>query len=331
MRMIVTGGAGFIGSAFCRRMLREHPGESVICLDALTYAASLEALSSLKKNPRFQFVEGDVRSRDTVYSLFEEVRPDAVVHFAAETHVDRSIGNPQVFLETNVLGAGVLLDACRDFGNVRFHQVSTDEVYGDLPLDRPDLLFTERSPLRPSSPYSASKAGADLLALSYFRTFGVPVTISRCSNNYGPCQHSEKLIPHMILRALEGNPLPVYGEGKNVRDWIHTEDHCAAVDLILRQGTPGEVYNVGASQERANLEIVRAILGLLGLEETRIEFVADRKGHDLRYAIDSSKLHQELGWTPQVDFQTGLQDTVQWYRERFSNGAFSKEEREGNL
>ena len=313
MKIIVTGGAGFIGSNFIDYWLERHPGDRVVCLDALSYAGRMENLQNAMQSPHFRFVRGDIRDRAAVRRLFEEETPDAVVNFAAESHVDRSIENPGVFLETNVQGAAVLLDACRDFGGLRFHQVSTDEVYGDLPLDRPELRFTEASPLRPSSPYAASKASADLLALAYCRTYGLPVTVSRCSNNYGPRQFPEKLIPRLLLRALSGRELPVYGAGRNVRDWIHVSDHCAAIDRILRGGAPGSVYNVGGDCEVANIDLVREICRMLPVPEERIAFVADRKGHDLRYAIDSSKLRKELNWAPEVNFRDGLRATVEWY------------------
>ena len=313
MTLLVTGGAGFIGSNFIFYTLRAHPDWRVVCVDCLTYAGNLATLAPVLGQPVFRFVKADIRDRAAMEALFNEERPDAVVHFAAESHVDRSIANPAVFLETNVLGTQALLDCSLKYGVKRFHQVSTDEVYGDLPLDRPDLLFTEATPLKASSPYSASKASADLLVGAYCRTFGLPATISRCSNNYGPYQFPEKLIPLMISNALQNKPLPVYGEGKNVRDWLYVEDHCRAVDLILTKGTPGEVYNVGGSNEKTNIEIVRALCCLLGKDEALIAHVADRKGHDLRYAIDASKIRRELGWAPQTDFDTGLARTVEWY------------------
>ncbi len=313
MTLLVTGGAGFIGSNFIFYTLRAHPERRVVCVDCLTYAGNLATLAPVLRQPNFRFVKADIRDRAAMEALFAAERPDAVVHFAAESHVDRSISNPAVFLETNVLGTQALLDCSLKYGVKRFHQVSTDEVYGDLPLDRPDLLFTETTPLKASSPYSASKASADLLVGAYCRTFGLPATISRCSNNYGPYQFPEKLIPLMIVNALQNKPLPVYGEGKNVRDWLYVEDHCRAVDLILTKGTPGEVYNVGGSNEKTNIEIVRALCRLLGKDEALITHVADRKGHDLRYAIDASKMRRELGWAPQTDFETGLARTVAWY------------------
>ncbi len=315
MTILVTGGAGFIGSNFLYYLLERRPGCRVVCLDKLTYAGNLSTLAGALERPEFTFVRGDICDREAVYRLFEEIRPDAVVNFAAESHVDRSIDGPEVFLQTNILGTGVLLDACRTYGNVRFHQVSTDEVYGDLPLDRPELLFTEETPLHASSPYSASKAAADLLVLSYCRTYGLPATISRCSNNYGPYQFPEKLIPLMIANALAEKPLPVYGEGRNVRDWLYVEDHCRAIDLILEQGRPGEVYNVGGHNEMRNIDIVRLICQELGKPESLITYVPDRKGHDLRYAIDPAKIHRQLGWLPETKFADGIRRTIRWYRD----------------
>ncbi len=312
-KIIVTGGAGFIGSNFIFYMEKTHPGDRIICLDKLTYAGNLSTLSPLAENENFRFVRLDICDREAVYRVFEEEEPDIVVNFAAESHVDRSIENPSIFLETNILGTAVLMDACRKYGIARFHQVSTDEVYGDLPLDRPDLFFTEETPLHTSSPYSSSKASADLLALSYFRTYGLPVTISRCSNNYGPYQFPEKLIPLMIVNALKNSQLPVYGEGVNVRDWLYVEDHCRAIDLILEGGRVGEVYNVGGHNEMRNIDIVRLVLSELGKPESLITFVEDRKGHDLRYAINPEKIQKELGFTPGVKFADGLKETVSWY------------------
>ena len=316
MTLIVTGGAGFIGSNFIFYMLGRHPETRIVCLDKLTYAGNLDTLAPIMERPNFRFVQADICDRLAVDRLFKEEHPDAVVNFAAESHVDRSIDGPEVFLQTNVLGTAVLMDACRAHGLVRFHQVSTDEVYGDLPLDRPDLLFTEETPLHASSPYSASKASADLLALAYYRTYGLPVTISRCSNNYGPYQFLEKLIPLMISNALRDRPLPVYGQGLNVRDWLYVEDHCKAIDLILRQGRLGEVYNVGSHNEMHNIDIVKLICGELGKPESLITYVEDRKGHDLRYAIDPSKLRRELGWEPETGFAEGIKRTIRWYLER---------------
>ena len=313
MTMIVTGGAGFIGSNFIFHQLAAHPEDRIVCLDKLTYAGNLSTLKDVLDHPRFRFVKADICDREAVNHLFEEEHPDIVVNFAAESHVDRSIENPGVFLETNILGTGVLMDACRKYGIQRYHQVSTDEVYGDLPLDRPDLLFTEETPLHTSSPYSSSKAGADLLVMAYHRTFGLPVTISRCSNNYGPYQFPEKLIPLMIANALNDKPLPVYGEGKNVRDWLYVEDHCKAIDLIIRKGRVGEVYNIGGHNEMANIDIVKLICAELGKPESLITYVTDRKGHDMRYAIDPAKIHAELGWLPETMFAEGIRKTIQWY------------------
>ena len=315
MTVLVTGGAGFIGSHFVRYLLDIHPDDRVICLDKLTYAGNLASLSSALENPNFRFVRADVCDVDAVARVFEAEHPDVVVNFAAETHVDRSIDAPDLFLRTNVLGTAVLMDACRKYGISRFHQVSTDEVYGDLPLDRPDLCFTEDSPLRASSPYAASKAAADLLALSYHRTYGLPISISRSSNNYGAYQFPEKLIPLMIANAVGGRSLPVYGDGLNVRDWLWVGDHCAAIDLILRHGRVGEVYNVGGGNEVANIDLVKMICKMLGKSEEIITYVSDRKGHDRRYAVDASKLCRELGWAPEKRFADGLSETVRWYLE----------------
>ncbi|WP_303296295.1 dTDP-glucose 4,6-dehydratase [Pyramidobacter piscolens] len=313
MKIVVTGGAGFIGANFVYYLLRKYPGDRVVCFDALTYAGNMETLAKAAGDPRFSFVKGDIADRGQVEALFERYRPDVIVNFAAESHVDRSILDPGLFLRTNVLGTGVLMDACRKYGIARFHQVSTDEVYGDLPLDRPDLFFTERTPLHASSPYSASKASSDLLVLAYCRTFGLPVTISRCSNNYGPYQFPEKLIPLMIANALADKPLPVYGKGENVRDWLYVEDHCAAIDLIVRRGRGGEIYNIGGHNERTNLQVVKTILKELDKPESLIRFVTDRPGHDLRYAIDPAKIHAELGWLPETTFDEGIRKTVRWY------------------
>ena len=313
MKLFVTGGAGFIGGNFVHWILRNHPEDSVLCYDALTYAGNLETLAPVIDDPRFCFVKGDITDRATVEKAFAEFRPDTVINFAAESHVDRSIVDPGLFLRTNILGTGVLLDACRKFGNVRFHQVSTDEVYGDLPLDRPDLFFTEETPLHTSSPYSASKAAADLLVQSYWRTYRLPVTISRCSNNYGPWHFPEKLIPLVITRALNDETIPVYGKGENVRDWLFVTDHCRAIDMIVRDGTPGEVYNIGGHNERTNLDVVKTVLTALGKPHSLIRFVTDRPGHDRRYAIDAAKIERALGWTPQTRFEDGIAKTVKWY------------------
>ena len=313
MTILVTGGAGFIGTNFVYYQLQHHPEDRVVCLDALTYAGNLENLTEALKNPRFRFVKGDIADREAVNALFEEEKPDIVVNFAAESHVDRSITQPELFLRTNIMGTQVLMDACRKYGVQRYHQVSTDEVYGDLSLDRPDLFFTEDTPIHTSSPYSASKASADLLVLAYFRTFHLPVSITRCSNNYGPYHFPEKLIPLMITRALNDQSLPVYGKGENVRDWLYVEDHCAAIDLVMRKGREGEVYNVGGHNERTNLDVVKTVLRELGKPESLITFVTDRPGHDRRYAIDPSKIHAELGWLPRTKFDDGIHQTVQWY------------------
>ncbi|MBQ2895446.1 MAG: dTDP-glucose 4,6-dehydratase [Oscillospiraceae bacterium] len=313
MKILVTGGAGFIGSNFLYYMRAHAPETELICVDKLTYAGNLSTLAPLLGTEGFRFYRTDIADRAAIFSLFETERPEVVVNFAAESHVDRSIEDPGVFLETNVMGTQVLLDASRQFGVQRFHQVSTDEVYGDLPLDRPDLFFTETTPLHTSSPYSASKAAADLLCQAYHRTYGLPVTISRCSNNYGPYQFPEKLIPLMIANALNDKPLPVYGQGLNVRDWLYVADHCAAIALILEKGRVGQVYNIGGHNERRNIDIVRRILAILGKGEELITYVTDRKGHDQRYAIDPSFIHAELGWLPETAFDTGIEKTVQWY------------------
>ena len=313
MKMIITGGAGFIGSNFVFYMKKQHPDYDLVCVDKLTYAGNLETLAPVMNDPKFKFVKADIADRKAVYDLFEAEKPDVVVNFAAESHVDRSIETPSIFLETNVMGTQVLLDACRKYGIKRYHQVSTDEVYGDLPLDRPDLFFTEKTPLHTSSPYSASKASADLLCNAYHRTYGLPITISRCSNNYGPYQFPEKLIPLMIANSLADKPLPVYGEGLNVRDWLYVEDHCAAIDLILLGGKEGQVYNIGGHNEMRNIDIVKLILRALDKPESLITHVTDRKGHDMRYAIDPTFIHSELGWLPETKFENGIQRTIEWY------------------
>ena len=313
MTILVTGGAGFIGANFLYYERRTHPEDRLVCIDKLTYAGNLRSLEGLMSQPDFRFVKADICDREAVDKLFEEERPDIVVNFAAETHVDRSVEDPGVFLRTNILGTQVLMDACRKHGTGRFHQVATDEVYGDLPLDRPDLFFTEETPIHASSPYSASKAGADLLVLAYARTFGLNVSITRCSNNYGPYQFPEKLIPLMISRAVADQPLPVYGTGENVRDWLYVDDHCAAIDLVMRRGRAGEVYNVGGHNERTNLEVVKTILRELGKPESLITYVKDRPGHDRRYAINPDKIHAELGWLPQTRFDDGIKATIRWY------------------
>ncbi len=313
MTIIVTGGAGFIGSNFIFYMLKAHPDYRIVCLDCLTYAGNIATLKPIMGRKNFRFVKDDITDRAAVYRLFDEEHPDMVVNFAAESHVDRSIENPEIFLNTNIIGTAVLMDACRKYGIMRYHQVSTDEVYGDLPLDRPDLFFTEGTPLHTSSPYSSSKAAADLLVLAYHRTYELPVTISRCSNNYGPYHFPEKLIPLMITNALYDKPLPVYGKGENVRDWLYVEDHCKAIDLIIHNGRVGEVYNVGGHNEMHNIDIVKLILRELDKPESLITFVTDRKGHDLRYAIDPTKIHDELGWLPETKFEDGIKKTIHWY------------------
>ena len=313
MKILVTGAAGFIGSNFVFHMLKAHPDYDIVGLDALTYAGNLETLAGVIDDPHFKFVKADITDAPAIDKLFAEEKFDVVVNFAAESHVDRSIEDPGLFLRTNILGTQVLMDASLKYGVKRFHQVGTDEVYGDLPLDRPDLFFVETMPLTASSPYSASKASADLLAMAYHRTFGLPVTISRCSNNYGPYQFPEKLIPLMIANAQADKPLPVYGEGLNVRDWLYVEDHCRAIDLILENGRVGEVYNIGGHNEKANIEVVKIILKQLGKPESLITYVTDRKGHDQRYAIDPTKIHDELGWLPETKFEDGIKKTIQWY------------------
>ncbi len=315
MTIIVTGGAGFIGSNFVFHMLQAHPDYRIVCLDKLTYAGNLSTLEPVLQQDNFRFVKADICDRQAVDKLFQEEKPDIVVNFAAESHVDRSIENPGIFLETNIMGTAVLMDACRKYGIQRYHQVSTDEVYGDLPLDRPDLFFTEETPLHTSSPYSSSKASADLLVMAYYRTYGLPVTISRCSNNYGPYHFPEKLIPLMIANALADKPLPVYGNGENVRDWLYVEDHCRAIDLIIHNDKVGEVYNVGGHNEKRNIDIVRIICQELGKPESLIVHVEDRKGHDRRYAIDPAKIHRELGWLPETKFEDGIKKTIKWYLE----------------
>lgn len=315
MTVIVTGGAGFIGSNFIFYMLEKHPDYQIICLDKLTYAGNMSTLKSVMDNKNFRFIKADICDRETVCKLVKEEHPDIVINFAAESHVDRSIENPDIFLQTNIMGTASLMDACRKYGIIRYHQVSTDEVYGDLPLDRSDLFFTEETPIHTSSPYSASKASADLLVKAYHRTYGLPVTISRCSNNYGPYHFPEKLIPLMIANALNNKPLPVYGNGENIRDWLYVEDHCKAIDLIIHKGTVGEVYNIGGHNEMKNIDIVRLICKELNKPESLITYVTDRKGHDMRYAIDPTKIHNELGWLPETKFADGIKKTIKWYLE----------------
>lgn len=313
MKVIVTGGAGFIGSNFVHHLINKYQEYQIINLDLLTYAGNLENLKLVEDKSNYKFVKGDIANRKFIYDLFEQEAPDIIVNFAAESHVDRSIDNPEAFVKTNVLGTTTLLDACRKYGIKRYHQVSTDEVYGDLPLDRPDLFFTEQTPLHTSSPYSSSKASADLFVLAYYRTYRLPVTISRCSNNYGPYHFPEKLIPLIISRALACEEIPVYGTGENIRDWLHVSDHCEAIDLILHKGHEGEVYNIGGHNEKTNLEVVKTILKELDKPEDLIKYVTDRPGHDMRYAIDPTKIESELGWKPRYTFETGIRHTIQWY------------------
>ena len=313
MKILVTGGAGFIGGNFVHHMVNKYPDYEIVNLDLLTYAGNLETLKPVEDKPNYKFVKGDIADREFIMDLFEKEKFDIVVNFAAESHVDRSITDPEAFVRTNVMGTTTLLDACRTYGIKRYHQVSTDEVYGDLPLDRPDLFFTETTPLHTSSPYSSSKASADLFVLAYHRTYGLPVTVSRCSNNYGPYHFPEKLIPLMIANALNDKPLPVYGKGENVRDWLYVEDHCKAIDLIIHNGRVGEVYNIGGHNEMKNIDIVKIICKELGKPESLITYVTDRKGHDMRYAIDPTKIHNELGWLPETKFADGIKKTIQWY------------------
>jgi len=313
MKILVTGGAGFIGGNFIHYMLKKYPEYHILCLDKLTYAGNMETLEQALEKSNFTFVKADIADRDVIYRIFEQQQPDIVVNFAAESHVDRSITDPGIFLQTNVIGTGVLLDACKKYGIERYHQVSTDEVYGDLPLNRQDLFFTEQTPIHTSSPYSASKASADLLVQAYHRTFKVPITISRCSNNYGPYHFPEKLIPLIIANTLNDKKLPVYGQGENVRDWLYVEDHCIAIDMIIHNGKVGEIYNIGGHNERTNLEVVKTIIKELNKSEELIHYVTDRPGHDMRYAIDPTKIKNELGWEPTTTFDVGIKKTIQWY------------------
>ena len=313
MKILVTGAAGFIGSNFMYYELDNHPEDEYVALDLLTYAGNLKNLDGIKDRPNYKFVRMDIRDRENIYKLFEEEKFDLVVNFAAESHVDRSIKDPEVFLRTNIIGTEVLMDACLKYGVERYHQVSTDEVYGDLPLDRPYLFFTEETPLHTSSPYSSSKASADLLVNAYHRTYGLKTTISRCSNNYGPYQFPEKMIPLMINNARHDKSLPVYGDGLNVRDWLHVYDHCSGIDLVMRKGAIGEVYNIGGHNERHNIEVVKTILKTLDKPESLITYVSDRKGHDLRYAIDPTKIETKLGWKPKYNFESGIKETIEWY------------------
>lgn len=313
MTLVITGGAGFIGSNFIYFIMKKYPSYRIICIDSLTYAGNISTLEPIIENPNFRFIKESITNKESIFKIFEDEHPDIVVNFAAESHVDRSIENPQVFLETNIIGTSILMDACKKYGVKRFHQVSTDEVYGDLPLDRPDLLFTEDTPIHTSSPYSSSKAAADLLVLAYHRTYELPVTISRCSNNYGPYHFPEKLIPLMIINALHDKSLPVYGEGINVRDWLYVTDHCKAIDLIIHKGRIGDVYNVGGHNEMKNIDIVKMICNRLNKPVSLIKYVADRKGHDMRYAIDPTKIYNELGWIPETKFEDGINMTIDWY------------------
>lgn len=311
--IVITGGAGFIGSNFIYYMFNKHPDYIIACVDCLTYAGNMSTLEKAIKNSNFIFCKTNICERSEIYNIFEKIKPDIVINFAAESHVDRSIENPEFFLQTNIFGTQVIMDACRKYGIERFHQVSTDEVYGDLPLDRPDLMFSEATPIHTSSPYSASKAAADLLVMAYHRTYGLPVTISRCSNNYGPFHFPEKLIPLMIINALHDKPLPVYGNGSNIRDWLYVEDHCNAIDLIIHNGRVGEIYNIGGHNEMRNIDIVKLICAELGKPDSLITYVTDRKGHDMRYAIDPTKIHNELGWLPETKFADGIKTTIRWY------------------
>lgn len=312
-KILITGGAGFIGSNFIHYILSKYNDYQVINLDKLTYAANLDNLKDIEDNKNYRFIHGDIADQEFIFKLFENEKFDIVINFAAESHVDNSILNPQIFTITNILGTQVLLDACRKYNIKRFHQISTDEVYGELPLDDKNILFTEKTPLNPSSPYSASKASADMLVKSYYRTYSLPITISRCSNNYGPYQHLEKLIPLMISKAINNDNLPVYGNGLNVRDWLHVYDHCTAIDLIIHEGKIGEIYNIGGNNEKSNIDVVKIILKELGKSEKLIKYVNDRPGHDLRYAIDSTKIKTTLNWKPVYSFEKGILDTIKWY------------------
>ena len=313
MKILITGGAGFIGGNFVHFMLNKYPDYDIINLDLLTYAGNLETLKDIQDKPNYKFYKGDIANRKFIFDLFEKEQFDIVVNFAAESHVDRSITNPSIFVQTNVLGTQTLLDAAKEYNVKRYHQISTDEVYGDLPLDRKDLFFTEETPLHTSSPYSSSKASADLFVLAYHRTYGLPVTISRCSNNYGPYHFPEKLIPLIISRGLNDKSVPVYGKGENVRDWLHVEDHCSAIDLIIHKGKVGEIYNIGGHNERTNLEVVKTVLNQMNKPETLIDYVTDRPGHDRRYAINPETIEKELGWKPNYSFDTGIKQTIEWY------------------
>jgi dTDP-glucose 4,6-dehydratase len=312
MTIIITGGAGFIGANFIFYLSNTYPDYRIICLDDLTYAGNLSTLNSVLNYHNFRFVKLNICDREGVYQIFAEEKPDIVVNFAAESHVDKSIENPELFLNTNIIGTSIMMDACRKYGIRRYHQVSTDEVYGDFPLDSHEC-FTEHSHLHPNSPYSSSKASADLLALAYSRTYDLPVTISRCSNNYGPYQFPEKLIPLTIVNALNNKPLLVFGDGLNVRDWLYVEDHCRAIDLIIHKGTIGEVYNIGGQNEMKNIDVVKLICQETNRPYSLINHISDRKGHDLRYAVNPSKIRNELEWTPLYKFESGLRETIRWY------------------
>lgn len=321
MKFLITGGAGFIGSNYLHYVTDKYPEDYFVCIDALTYAGNYNNIKDLTKKNNFKFIKLDIRDYEQLLKIFKEEKFDYVINFAAESHVDNSIKNPNLFVETNVIGTMNLMNAVRimrdEFNHdvKRFHQISTDEVYGDLPLDKPELLFTEQNPIKASSPYSASKASADLEVMAYARTYKLPVTISRCSNNYGPYQFPEKLIPVVISKALKNEPIPVYGNGLNVRDWIHVYDHCVGVDLIVRKGKEGEIYNLGGSAEKTNIDLVKIILKKMEKPESLITFVPDRPGHDLRYAIDSTKVENELGWTRKYKFENGIEQTIEWYLE----------------
>lgn len=328
MKVIVTGGAGFIGGNFIHYLLDKYPHYEIYNIDALTYAGDLSKHRQIEANERYHFIQFDITDRDAMMKLFWQEQFDYVVHFAAESHVDRSIINPEQFVLTNVLGTQILLDAAKEYGIKKFVHISTDEVYGEWPFDS-TALFTEQTPLQPNSPYSASKASADMFVRSYYETYGLPMNITRCSNNYGPYHFPEKLIPLTIIRAMNNETIPVYGDGRNIRDWLHVYDHCRAVDLVLHEGVNGEVYNVGGHNERTNIEVVKQILSILHKSEDLIEFVTDRPGHDQRYAIDATKL-KALGWKPTYSFETGLKQTVEWYQqnkqwwEQIINGEYQR-------
>lgn len=312
MRILVTGGAGFIGSNFIRYMLGGYHNYQIINLDKLTYAGDLKNCEDFKDNPNYEFTEGDIADKKLTDELAKKV--DIIVNFAAETHVDNSIEDPTEFLKSNIIGTQVLLDAAKKYGHKKYIQISTDEVYGDIK----EGMFTEKSALKPSSPYAVSKAAGDMLCMAYFRTYGTPIIISRCSNNYGPYQYPEKLIPFFVKKLLASEKVPVYGDGMNVRDWLHVRDHCRAVDMILHKGEIGEIYNIGANEEHSNLDVTKRMLSILELSEDKIEFVKDRPGHDIRYALDSNKIKKDLGWEPEVEFESGFQGTVEWYKDRFA-------------